>query len=235
MSPTSVGNNRTAERTRRGAQARRPARGHFHIMLRVGLTGSIAVGKSYVSGVLKDLGCRVMDADVVARRVVEPGAEGLRRSVEAFGEWVLRPDGTLDRAGVGAVIFKDPSKRELVNSLLHPLIIAEQDETLRRWEREDPRAIGIVDAALMIESGGHARFDKLIVVHCRPEVQLERLMRRNNLSREEAAARIAAQMPQEEKLRHADFKVDTSDGFEETRRQTVEVYAQLRKLAEARR
>ena len=201
-------------------------------MLRVGLTGSIAVGKSFVSGVLAELGCRVVDADVVARRVVEPGAEGLRRIVEAFGEWVLRPDGTLDRAAVSAVIFRDEAKRELINSLLHPLIIAEQDELLRRWEVEDPRGVGVVDAALMIESGGHGRFDKLVVVHCRPEVQLERLMRRNNLSREEAAARIAAQMPQEEKLRYADFRVDTSGSFEETRRLTEGVYAELRKLAD---
>src|SRR5919107_2957908 len=179
-------------------------------MLRVGLTGSIAVGKSCFSGVLAELGCHVVDADVVARRVVEPGAEGLRRIVEAFGDWVLRPDGTLDRAAVSAVIFKDPSKRELINSLLHPLIIAEQDELLRRWELEDPRGVGVVDAALLIESGGHARFDRLVVVHCRPEVQLERLMRRNSLSREEAARRVAAQMSQEEKMRHADFLVDTS-------------------------
>ena len=201
-------------------------------MLRVGLTGSIAVGKSYVSGVLVELGCRVVDADVLARRVVEPGAEGLRRIVEAFGEWVLRPDGTLDRAAVSGVIFKDPAKRELINSLLHPLIIAEQDELLRRWELEDPRGVGVVDAALLIESGGHARFDRVVVVHCRPEVQLERLMLRNSLSREEAAARVAAQMPQEEKLRYADFKIDTSGSFEETRRQTEEVYAELRRLAD---
>lgn len=200
-------------------------------MLRVGLTGSIAVGKSYVSGVLSELGCRVVDADVVARRVVEPGAEGLRRIVEEFGEGVLRPDGTLDRARLGAVVFRDEAKRELLNSLLHPLIIAEQDELLRRWEQEEPRGVGVVDAALMIESGGHGRFDKLVVVHCRPEVQLERLVRRNGLSREEAAARITAQMPQEEKLRYADFKIDTSGSFEETRRQTEEVYAGLRELA----
>jgi dephospho-CoA kinase len=183
--------------------------------------------------VLTELGCHVVDADVVARRVVGPGSKGLRRIVEAFGEWVLRPDGTLDRAGVSAVIFKDVAKRELINSLLHPLIIAEQDEVLRQWEREDPRGIGVVDAALMIESGGHGRFDRLVVVHCRPEVQLERLMRRNGFTREEAAARIAAQMPQAEKLRYADFKIDTSGDYEETRRQTEEVYAELRRLAEA--
>ena len=201
-------------------------------MLRVGLTGSIAVGKSYVSGVLVELGCHVVDADVIARRVVEPGAEGLRRIVEAFGTWVLKPDWTLDRGAVSAVIFTDPAKRELINSLLHPLIIAEQDELLRRWELEDPHGIGVVDAALLIESGGHGRFDRLVVVHCRPEVQLERLMRRNGYTSEEAAARIAAQMPQDEKLRHADFTIDTSGSYEDTRRRTGEVYAALRKLAD---
>lgn len=201
-------------------------------MLRVGLTGSIAVGKSHVSGLLAGMGCRVVDADELARRVVEPGAAGLRAVVEAFGPWVLKPDGTLDRERLGREVFADEGKRRLLNSLLHPLIMAEQDELLRRWEREDPRGIGVVDAALMIESGGHTRFDRLVVVHCRPEVQLERLMRRNGLSREEARRRIDAQMPQEEKLRHAHFRIDTSGGFDETRRRTEEVYAALRGLAD---
>ena len=202
-------------------------------MLRVGLTGSIAVGKSFVSGVLAELGCHVLDADAVARRVVEPGAEGLRAVAEAFGREVLRPDGTLDREGLGRIVFGDEGKRRLLNSILHPLIIAEQDAWLRERESEDPRGVGVVDAALMIESGGHARFDKLVVVHCRPELQLERLMRRNRLSREEALARVAAQMPQEEKLRHADYAIDTSGSFEETRGRTAEVYEELKRLAAA--
>jgi len=201
-------------------------------MLRVGLTGSIAVGKSFVSGLLAEMGCRVVDADALARRVVEPGAEGLRKVVEAFGEEMLRADGTLDRARLGAVVFANEAKRELLNSILHPLIIAAQDELMRRWEQEDPLGVGVVDAALLIESGGYRRFDRLIVVHCRSEVQLERLMRRNSLTREEAISRVAAQMPQEEKLRHADFQIDTSKGFEDTRRQTAEVYAALRRLAD---
>jgi len=201
-------------------------------MLRVGLTGSIAVGKSFVSGLLAEMGCRVVDADVLARRVVEPGAEGLRGVVEAFGAEVLRADGALDRARLGAIVFADEGKRRLLNSILHPLIIAEQDGLMRAWEREDPRGVAVVDAALLIESGGYRRFDRLVVIHCRPEVQLERLMRRDGLTREEAVARVAAQMPQEEKLRHADFRIDTSEGFEDTRRQTAEVYAELRRLAD---
>jgi dephospho-CoA kinase len=201
-------------------------------MLRVGLTGSIATGKSFVSGVLAGLGCRVVDADELARRVVEPGAQGLRAVVEEFGAEVLSADGTLDRARLGELVFGDARRRERLNSILHPLIYAEQDALLRRWEREDPRGVGVVDAALLIESGGYRRFDKLVVVHCRPEAQLERLMRRNSLSREEAERRIAAQMPQEEKLRYADFAIDTSGSFEETRARTEEVYGALRALAD---
>ncbi|MDQ3803292.1 MAG: dephospho-CoA kinase [Acidobacteriota bacterium] len=201
-------------------------------MLRVGLTGSIAVGKSHVAELLKGLGCRVVDADEVARRVVEPGTEGLRAVVEEFGEGVLRGDGTLDRARLGALVFADEGKRLRLNAILHPLIMAEQDELLRRWEREDPRGVGVVDAALMIESGGYKRFDKLVVVHCRPEAQLERLMRRNQLSREEAERRVASQMPQEEKLRYADFAIDTTGDFADTRRQTEAVYRELKALAE---
>ncbi|HEX8775116.1 MAG TPA: dephospho-CoA kinase [Pyrinomonadaceae bacterium] len=202
-------------------------------MLRVGLTGSIAVGKSFVSAVLAELGCHVLDADKTAREVVASGTPGLRALVESFGEEVLLADGSLDRAGLGAIIFADESKRTLLNSLLHPYIIAAQDEQLRRWEGEDPTGIAVVDAALMIESGGYRRFDKLIVVHCRPEIQAARLMARNNLSLEEASRRIAAQMPQEEKMRYADFLIDTSEGFEPTRQQAIKVYEALRALAEA--
>lgn len=206
--------------------------------MRVGLTGSIATGKSFVSKVLGELGCRVIDADRVAREVVEPGSEGLRAVVEAFGAEVLAPDGTLDRARLGRIVFADEQKRKLLNSLLHPLIVEAQDRLLAEWEREHPEGVAVVDAALMIESGGYRRFDKLIVVHCRPEIQLQRLVGRDRLTEEEALRRIASQMPQEEKLRHADFPIDTSEGFDDTRRQAEEVFEALRglsreKLAEA--
>ena len=203
-------------------------------MLRVGLTGSIAVGKSYVASVFAELGCHVLDADQTAREVVLPGSAGLAAVAEAFGNDVLNPDGTLNRQQVGEIVFADEEKRQHLNHILHPFIIARQDEIMREWEREDPDGIGIIDAALMIESGGYRRFDKLIVVHCRPEVQLERLMLRNSLSREEAQARIDAQMPQAEKQKYADFLIDTSDGFELTRTRTQEVYNDLLRLATKR-
>ena len=200
-------------------------------MLRVGLTGSIAVGKSFVSSLLAELGCHVLDADRTAREVVAPGSVGLRRVVEAFGPGILGSDGALDRARLGGIVFADESRRQLLNSILHPLIIAAQDEWLREREREDPAGVAVIDAALMIETGSFRRFDKLIVVHCRGDVQLERLMRRDSLSREEAGRRVAAQMQQAEKMSHADFLIDTSGTREETRAQTINVYERLRRLA----
>ena len=202
-------------------------------MLRVGLTGSIAVGKSYVSRVLAKLGCHVLDADQTARAVVAPGTEGLRLIVEAFGRDVLSADGTLDRARLGQIVFADETQRLRLNGLLHPLIMAAQDAWLNERAAADPRGIAVVDAALMIESGGYRRFDKLIVVHCRPDVQLERLLRRDAVTRAEALRRIAVQMPQAEKLRYADYLIDTSGDYDATRAQTEAVYAQLRALADS--
>jgi len=198
-------------------------------MLRVGLTGSIGVGKSFVASLFAELGCHVLDADQTAREVVMPGTPGLAAITQAFGEEILNPDGTLNRKQLGAMVFADEEKRQRLNHILHPFIIARQDEILREWGTKEPNGIGIVDAALMIESGGYRRFDKLIVVHCRRQIQLERLMLRDKLSRDEAQRRIDSQMPQEEKQKFADYLIDTSDGFEVTRSQTKHVYADLRK------
>lgn len=200
-------------------------------MLRVGLTGSIGVGKSFVSSVLAELGCRVLDADDIAREVVAPGSPGLQAVVASFGEEILNSDGALDRSKLGALVFADDGKRVKLNSILHPYIIAKQDEQLRQWEAQDAKGIAVVDAALMIESGGYRRFDKLIVVHCREAVQIQRLMARNHLSREEAERRISSQMSQDEKKQFADYLIDSSDGFESARAQAVEVYGKLREEA----
>lgn len=198
-------------------------------MLRVGLTGSIAVGKSHVLGAFRELGCSVLDADQVARDVVEPGTVGLERVVDAFGTAVLKRDGSLDRATLGSIVFADEEKRLLLNSIIHPLVFTEQNRWLQAREGEDPDGIAIVDAALMIESGGYKRFDKLIVVWCEPELQLQRLMSRDGMKREDAERRIASQMPQSEKKKYADFLIDTSNSFEDTRRQVVEVFARLKR------
>jgi dephospho-CoA kinase len=196
-------------------------------MLRVGLTGSIAVGKSFVLECFRELGCFVLDADKVARDVVALGTPGLARVVGEFGDDILKSDGTLDRAKLGSIVFSNEEKRLLLNSIVHPLVFEAQDSWLKDREREAPDGIAIVDAALMIESGGYKRFDKLIVVWCEPELQLQRLIERDGLNLDEAKRRISSQMPQEEKKSYADFLIDTSKGFEDTRRQTSEVFEQL--------
>jgi dephospho-CoA kinase len=200
-------------------------------MLKVGLTGSIAVGKSFVLSVLAELGAHVIDADEIARAVVQPGTKGLKLVCDAFGESVLNPDGTLNRAQLGSIVFADEAKRMLLNNLLHPLIIAAQDDRIRELQAHDPQGIVIIDAALMIESGGFRRLDKLIVVHCSPEIQLERLMVRDGLTREAAEQRINSQLPQAQKKKYGDFLIDTSGGFDSTRDQVKAVYEQLQKIS----
>lgn len=197
-------------------------------MLKVGLTGSIAVGKSYVCEVLRELGAFALDADQTAREVVAPETPGWRAIVSNFGREVLQSDNTLDRAKLGAIVFADEARRQLLNEIVHPLVIEAQNDWLAEREREHPQGIAVIDAALMIESGGYRRFDKLIVVWCEAEIQIQRLMARNNLSRDEAVARIKAQMPQEEKKKYADFLIETTAGFEATRARTIEVFDQLR-------
>jgi len=203
-------------------------------MLKVGLTGGIAIGKSFVAKVLIDQGCKVFDADQIAREVVKPGAEGYRKVIAAFGTGILAPDGTIDRAKLGQIVFADESKRKRLNAILHPIIIAEQDWLLAEVEAEDHDAIAVVDAPLMIESGSYKRFHKIIVVYCDRETQIDRLMRRNKFTREEAEARLAAQMPAEEKRKYADFEVDTTGDFETTRQKVIEVYKKLKDLAKAK-
>lgn len=201
-------------------------------MLRIGLTGSIAVGKSFVCKVFRELGCYVLDADATAREVVGPGSAGLEQIVDKFGDDVLLENGELNRSKLGEIVFADAEKRQLLNSIVHPLVIERQDEWLREIERIDPGGIAIIDAALMIESGGFRRFNKLIVVWCRPDIQLARLIARDGLTEAAAKARIEAQMPQVEKRRYADYLIDTSNSFDETRKRTIEVFEVLKRLGE---
>lgn len=199
-------------------------------MLKIGLTGSIAVGKSYVCEIFRELGAFVSDADQTAREVVAPETKGWRLIIERFGSNILLPNNGIDRVKLGAIVFNDAEKRQLLNSIVHPLVIEAQDEWMRTLEQGNPDAIAIIDAALMIESGGYKRFDKLIVVWCDAETQIERLMLRNDLNREAAIQRIKTQMPQEEKKSYADYTIDTSDGFEDARRRTIETFERLKVL-----
>ena len=197
-------------------------------MLKVGLTGSIAVGKSFVCDVFRELGCHVLDADKTARKVVEQGTDGLLQVVTEFGKDILTDDGELDRKKLGAIVFADEEKRQLLNSIVHPLVIEAQDRWIDGFQKTNPEGIAVIDAALMIESGGYKRFDKLIVVWCEPAIQLKRLMLRDNLTEIDAKKRIDAQIPQDAKKQFADYLIDTSGGFDETRKQTIDVFQELK-------
>ncbi len=196
-------------------------------MLKVGLTGSIAVGKSTVCGYLAEFGCHVIDADRTAREVVEKGTEGLRQIVEEFGTGVLQPNGELDRPALAEIVFNDEPKRMRLNGIVHPLVARRQAQILESLEKADPNGIAVVDAALMIESGGYRNFQKLVVVWCAEEVQMKRLMTRDSLSAADAKKRIAAQMSQEEKKTYADILIDTSGSLEQTRENTRSAFLEL--------
>ncbi len=199
-------------------------------MLKVGLTGGIATGKSFVLSVLEEIGCEVLDADQIAREVVEPGRPAFDEIAAFFGREVIAEDGKLDRGKLGEIIFADASKREKLNAIVHPRVFEAQAQWVSEVGRRDPNAIVIIDAALMIETGSYRRFDKIVVVYCEPDIQLDRLMTRNSLSRDQAMARISSQMPSAEKLKYADFSINTSLGFEDTRRQVEALHEQLRQL-----
>lgn len=196
-------------------------------MLKVGLTGSIAVGKSYVLSVLDELGCVTFDADKIAHSVMEPGREAYSVIVREFGEDVRASDGSIDRRKLGAIVFTDEARRLRLNEIVHPRVMEEQNRLLAEAEARHSDGIAVIDAALLIESGGYKRFDKLIVVYCDRETQIERLMRRNLIPREDAERRVAAQMSSEEKLRYADYRINTAGTLDETRQRVIEVYNQL--------
>lgn len=203
-------------------------------MLKVGLTGSIAVGKSFVVSVLAELGCITFDADKVAHSVMKPGCPAYEDIVREFGESILAPDGSIDREKLGAIVFANEARRLRLNEIVHPRVIEEQNRLLQEAEAKNPHGIAVVDAALMIESGGYKRFDKLIVVYCARESQIERLVRRNRITREDAERRVAAQMSSDEKRRYADYLIDTTGTFDETRLRVTEVFDALKRVSQAK-
>lgn len=192
-------------------------------MRKVGLTGGIASGKSTVSRMFTDLGVPVIDADLIAREAVTPGSRALEAIVDAFGEEVLTEEKSLNRAALGEIVFSDPAKKKVLEGILHPEIIAEQDRRLRDLEREGRTPVAIVDAAVMIESGSWKRFDSLVVVDCDEPQQIGRLRLRNGMDEEEAVRRVNAQMPLSEKVKYADHVIDNRGSIDDTRKQVEEL------------
>ena len=202
-------------------------------MLRVGLTGGIGSGKSEVARRLADRGAVVIDADVAAREVVVPGSPGLAQIAAAFGESVLRPDGSLDRERLGQTVFADPGLRATLNAIVHPLVRTWMAEAERAAVRASPPPGPVIvhDVPLLAESRGTAGFDVVIVVDVPPELQVERLVRLRGMAADQARARMAAQASREQRLAVADIVIDNSGSLDDLDRRIAEVWADLERRA----
>lgn len=199
-------------------------------MLRVGLTGGIACGKSTVAAMLREHGCHVIEADPLAHEVMAPGTPAHSEVVREFGGEILDTQGAVDRKRLGAIVFADAEKRARLNAIIHPRVLAELQRRFADIAGKHPHGIAVVEAALLIEANYTPHLDVLVVAWCRPEQQMERLLARG-LSREQAAQRIAAQMPLEEKKARADELIDCSGALEQTRAQVDALAARLRQRA----
>jgi dephospho-CoA kinase len=201
-------------------------------MLRLGLTGGIASGKSAVAAMLRELGFSVLDADALAHKLIEPSQPAHSDVLNEFGPSIADAGGRIDRPKLAAIVFNDRAKLDRLNAIVHPRVAEVIVRQFDEWKRNGIRDAVFVEAALLIESGIHKTLDGLVVAWCTPEQQLERLMGRGH-SEAEARRRIAAQLSVEEKLRHATEKIDCSGSLEETRRQVVALAARLRRVQRA--
>jgi dephospho-CoA kinase len=195
-------------------------------MLRLGLTGGIATGKTAVAAMLQELGFDVLDADSLAHQLIVPGKPAYDEVLRDFGPTILDTAQRVDRAKLAAIVFADPAKLARLNAILHPRVESVIHQQFDEWSREKARKAAFVEAALLIEANYHKKLDGLVVTWCRPEQQLERL-RTRGFSDEDARRRIAAQLPLDEKLRHATEKIDTSGTLEDTRRQVTALAGKL--------
>jgi len=201
-------------------------------MLKVGLTGGLASGKSFVGHALVELGCHLIEADRLGHEVLSPGGEAYDGVVREFGTGILDFDGKINRKRLAGEVFGKPDRLAILNGLVHPPVFRREQDLIDEYERVDPGGITLVEAAILIETGSHKRFDRLILVVCDEAIQLERACERG-AEREEALARIQRQMPVAEKRIFADYVIDTSGSVEETLRQTREVYDALRKIEQS--
>jgi dephospho-CoA kinase len=199
-------------------------------MIRAGLTGGMASGKSFVASELEKLGCHVVRADELGHQALLPGGESYEAVIAEFGPGILNDDRTINRRALGQIVFSDPAKLERLNSLVHPVVIRREEEFIARAARNDPSGISIVEAAILIETGGYRRFHRLILAVCTEEQQVERAMARDKATREEVLVRLRRQMPLEEKRKYADYVIDTSGPVELTVKQTRHVYESLRSI-----
>ncbi len=199
-------------------------------MLRVGLTGGLASGKTFVGHALADLGCYLIEADKLGHQVMLPGAEAYDAIIREFGFTVLDADGRISRRKLSGIVWGNPERLEKLNSLIHPPVREREESRMAEIARTDHGAIVVVEAAILVETGRYKDFDRLIVVTCSSEEQMERALERGSYNKEEILARMSRQLPLEQKLRVADYVIDTSGAKEATIEQVRKVYGSLRSL-----
>lgn len=195
------------------------------------MTGGLASGKSFVAAALGNLGCHVIHADALGHAVLARDGEAYHAVLAEFGSAILDTEGLIDRRRLGALVFDDPDRLAVLNALVHPAVFERQERWMAEVAARDPRAIAVVEAAIMYETGSDTRYQKIVVAVCSEEQQIERAIKRDHLSRKEVLARLRRQLPLREKAARADYVVDTSGAKEETIRQTESVYRSLRSLA----
>lgn len=196
-------------------------------MLLVGLTGGIATGKSTIGKWLSELGAYLVDADLLAHEVLAPNGAAYDAVVADFGPGILASDLSIDREKLGVVVFGSPSHLQRLNALVHPHVRAEASRLFFAREQRESHSVGIFEAALLVETGGHQEMDRLIVTYCEPETQVQRLLDRG-LQRADAELRLGAQLPHARKRELADFAIDSEASQDETRSQVREIWRQLR-------
>jgi dephospho-CoA kinase len=199
-------------------------------MLKVGLTGGLASGKSFVGEILQGYGCLLIQADELGHAVLAPGGEAYDDVVREFGSDLLDAGGRIDRKALAARVFGAPERLAALNRLVHPAVFRREDELIAEFAAREPHGIAVVEAAILIETGSYRRYDRIVLVACREEQQVERALRRDGASEADVRARLGRQMPLEEKRKYADFVIDTSGEKEETVRETCAVFQKLRRI-----
>lgn len=199
-------------------------------MLKVGLTGGLASGKTFVGEALARYGCFLIRADELGHETLALGGEAFEPAVREFGSGILAPDGRIDRRKLAGRVFDDPAALDRLNALVHPAVRRREEQLMAEFAAREPKGIAVVEAAILIETGSYHRFDRLILVTCTEEQQVARAMHRDAVAEAEARARLSRQMPLAEKRKFADFVIDTSGAKEDTVRQTRAVYDQLRRI-----
>jgi dephospho-CoA kinase len=199
-------------------------------MLRIGLTGGLASGKSFVGRALKEMGCFLIEADDLGHKVMAKGAESYNAILAQFGTEILNAEGEIDRRKLASQVFGQPELLAKLNAIVHPAVRARGRQLEESFQEREPDGICVYEAAILIETGSFRDFDRLIVASCTEEQQIERAVLRDHFTREEVLNRLRRQMPLEEKVKYADYVIDTSGTKEHTLDQTRTVYASLRRL-----